>query len=163
MPTSPALPALTDLRRMQLADVDAVLAVEVTAYSFPWTRGNFADSLTAGYFAELQRDPDGKPQAYYVAMPGVEEMHLLNITTAPAYQSQGFGRAMLRRLYVQSRAQGAQALWLEVRRSNERAQRLYLAEGFTQQGLRRAYYPAAAGQREDALVLMRPLGQDAPP
>ena len=163
MPAAPTLPALTNVRRIQLADVDAVLAVEVTAYSFPWTRGNFADSLAAGYFAELQCATDGKPLAYYVAMPGVEEMHLLNITTAPAHQGQGWGRAMLRRLYTQAHAQGARTLWLEVRRGNERAQRLYLAEGFKQQGLRRAYYPAAAGQREDALVLMRPLGQDATP
>jgi [ribosomal protein S18]-alanine N-acetyltransferase len=155
--------ALSNVRRMQLADVDAVLAVEVTAYSFPWTRGNFVDSLTAGYLAELQLDPAGKPQAYFVAMPGVEEMHLLNITTAPACQGQGLGRALLRRLYALAHAQGARALWLEVRRSNERAQRLYRSEGFTPQGLRRAYYPAAAGQREDALVLMRPLGQDAAP
>lgn len=144
-------------RPMQLGDVDAVLSVEVTAYSHPWSRGNFVDSLVAGYLAELQVDDAGRPVAYYLAMPGVEEMHLLNLTTAPAWQGRGLGRALLQRLYRRARELGAQTLWLEVRASNERARHLYRSEGFVEQGCRKGYYPAGQGRREDAWVLMRPL------
>ena len=47
----------------------------------------------------------------------------------------------------------AQWLWLEVRASNERARRLYRRRGFAEAGLRRGYYPAPQGTREDAVVM----------
>ena len=43
--------------------------------------------------------------------------------------------------------------WLEVRASNARARSLYARRGFNEVGLRRGYYPAAQGQREDAVVM----------
>jgi ribosomal-protein-alanine N-acetyltransferase len=86
-------------------------------------------------------------------MKGVDEVHLLNITVAPELQGQGWGRLMLDALATWSRGQGAQWLWLEVRASNERAQRLYAHYGYRRVGQRKAYYPAAHGRREDAIVM----------
>lgn len=141
---------------MTPADIDAVMAIEATAYAHPWTRGNFADSLRAGYAGLLLRAGD-ELLGYYVAMRGVDEVHLLNITVAPDHQGQGLGACLLSALVAWSVAQGAQWLWLEVRASNEGAQRLYLREGFRRVGLRKGYYPAAHGRREDAIVMSRPL------
>lgn len=136
--------------------LDAVLAVETVAYPHPWTRGNFADSLRAGYEAQLLVAGETLI-GYFVAMKGVDEVHLLNITVAPECQGQGWGRLMLDALATWSRGQGAQWLWLEVRVSNERAQRLYEQYGFRRVGLRKGYYPAAHGRREDAIVMSYPL------
>lgn len=129
-----------------------VLAIEAQAYPHPWTQGNFVDSLRAGYQAQLLvagADLIG----YFVAMKGVDEVHLLNITVAQPLQGQGWGRVMLDALATWARGQGAQWLWLEVRVSNERAQRLYEHYGFRRVGQRKGYYPAVAGRREDALVM----------
>src|SRR5262245_20644294 len=114
-----ALPNEPRLRRvpMTVSWLDAVVAIEQAAYAFPWSRGNFTDSLVAGYLAEVLVD-GGLVVGYYVAMPGVEEMHLLNVTVAPAQQGLGFGRAMLDALVDESRRRGARSLWLEVRESN---------------------------------------------
>ncbi|MCY1553033.1 ribosomal-protein-alanine acetyltransferase [compost metagenome] len=90
---------------------------------------------------------------YLVAMPGVDEVHLLNITVAPAHQRQGWARFMLDALVLWSRGQGAQWLWLEVRQGNVPARALYESYGFVQVGLRRGYYPAGSFQREDAVVM----------
>ncbi|MCY1373037.1 ribosomal-protein-alanine acetyltransferase [compost metagenome] len=90
---------------------------------------------------------------YLVAMPGVDEVHLLNITVAPAHQRQGWARFMLDALALWSRSQGAQWLWLEVRASNAPARALYEGYGFQQVGMRRGYYPASHFQREDAVVM----------
>jgi ribosomal-protein-alanine N-acetyltransferase len=60
---------------------------------------------------------------------------------------------MLDALAALCRARGARRLWLEVRRSNLRAQAIYLRRGFVQVGVRKGYYPAPQGQREDALVM----------
>lgn len=138
---------------MSVAMVDEVATIEARAYNFPWTRGNFIDSLAAGYLAEVLLDADGRVVAYDVAMKGVDEMHLLNITVAPAHQGRGHALALLDRLVERCRLLQAATLWLEVRQSNERARRIYERYGFTLKGLRRGYYPAPQGQREDALVM----------
>lgn len=163
---------LTQLRAMTVADLETVLAIENLAYPFPWTRGNFTDSIAAGYRAQMllpaatrRAERGAQPcLGYYVAMPGFEEMHLLNITVHPDHQGQGLARQMLAELASSSLAQRRSTLWLEVRQSNERAQRLYRQWGFLTVGMRRGYYPHGDGQREDAIVmrLNLPRSQEAP-
>lgn len=146
---------------MTHADLDAVLAVEASAYSHPWTRGNFIDSLAAGHWTDLRHDEDGVLQAYAVAMPAVDELHLLNLTVAPPWQGQGLARELLDRLVDRGRASALRRLLLEVRPSNLRAQQLYRQRGFATVGLRKAYYPAAHGRREDAIVMVLSLDDGA--
>jgi ribosomal-protein-alanine N-acetyltransferase len=131
--------------------LEHVVAIERRAYAHPWTRGNFADSLRSGYHAQILGAGDAV-LGYFVAMLGVDEVHLLNITVEPAWQGQGWGRVMLDALAIWSRAQGAQWLWLEVRTTNLRAQQVYQRYGFRRVGERRNYYPADQG-REDAIVM----------
>ena len=95
-------------------------------------------------------------------MAGVQEMHLLNLTVAPAWQHRGLARGLLDALVVDCRADGALWLWLEVRESNLRAREVYRRYGFAQVGWRRGYYPAAAGRREDACVMRLPLDRGPP-
>lgn len=132
-----------------------VVRVEKSAYDHAWAENNFADSLRAGYQAQLLVGGDSKPEllGYFVAMKGVDEVHLLNITVAPAYQRQGWARVMLDALRGWSRGHGAQWLWLEVRSSNVRAKVIYERYGFHHVGTRRNYYPLNALMREDAIVM----------
>lgn len=148
-------PALR-LRAMTVSDLDRVVDLEAQAYGFPWSRGHFTDSLAAGYLAQVLESPDALV-GYFVAMPGVDELHLLNITVAPAFQGRGHGRALLAEVAEAGRRLKAAQLWLEVRESNERARRLYERWGFETIGLRKGYYPAAHGQREHAIVMRLPL------
>lgn len=136
---------------MTEARLDEVVAIERRAYDHPWTRGNFVDSLRSGYQAQLLCAGDVLI-GYFVAMRGVDEVHLLNITVDPVYQGQGWGRVMLDALALWARSQGAQWLWLEVRTSNARAQQVYQRYGYRRVGERKNYYPTARG-REDAIVM----------
>lgn len=149
---------IASLMPMTVGDLDAVTSIEGAAYPFPWSRGNFIDSLAAGYTARLLVDESRRTVGYFVVMGGVDEMHLLNITVAPAEQRCGHGRRMLDEIVAMCRAHGAHKLWLEVRESNVRARALYLRYGFMHMGVRRGYYPAVDGQREDATVMS--LGVD---
>jgi ribosomal-protein-alanine N-acetyltransferase len=90
---------------------------------------------------------------YLVAMKGVDEVHLLNLTVAPDFQRQGWARLMMEGLVLWSRGQGARQLWLEVRESNTRALEVYRRFGFGQMGVRKQYYPLAPNRREDAVVM----------
>lgn len=139
--------------RMDCLDrLDAVLALEQSAYSHPWTQSNFTDALRSGYEAQLLV-ADEVLLGYFIAMKGVDEVHLLNITVAPGQQRQGWARVMLDALTLWSRGQGAQWLWLEVRSSNARAMRVYDSHGFRRVGLRKNYYPNGPAAREDAVVM----------
>jgi len=142
-----------ELVPMALGDLQAVVAIEASAYDFPWTRGNFIDSIAAGYLACLLRCPASGLVGYFIAMKGVDEMHLLNLTVAPGEQGKGHARRMLDELVMECRRQSADRLWLEVRQSNARARALYLHYGFRHIGVRRGYYPALHGRREDAAVM----------
>ena len=152
------------MRELTVGMLDAVLAIEVQAYAFPWTRGNFIDSIAAGYLTRALVADDGELIGYFVAMPGFEEMHLLNVTVAARHEGQGHARRLLAELYALSSGFAATALWLEVRESNARARALYLREGFSEAGRRRDYYPAPQGRREDAILMTRLLHspRDAP-
>ena len=148
-----ALPEpLPRLTAMQYGDLDQVLRIERAAYSFPWTRGNFVDTIAAGHLAQCLWAGDTL-LGYFVAMPGYQEVHLLNITIAPEHQRQGWARLLLDALALWARAQHADWVWLEVRLSNVRAQQLYLRHGYVRVGMRKRYYPAAHGEREDAVVM----------
>lgn len=141
------------MRPMTVTCVDEVVRVEQGAYAFPWTRGNFIDSLAACHWTRVMRDESGAVVAYLVAMPGVEEMHLLNVTVSPAWRRQGLASQLMDAWQAEAARRGARQLWLEVRAGNVHAQALYARRGFTVQGTRKGYYPAANGTREDALVM----------
>jgi [ribosomal protein S18]-alanine N-acetyltransferase len=148
---SAVLKNLPELGIMSDADLPEVVAIERAIYSHPWSEGNFADSLRAGYDCRTWRMA-GELVGYFVLMSAAGEAHLLNVSVAAAHQRRGHGAALLREASRLAKSRGAQAVFLEVRPSNAAGQRLYTRFGFRKVGLRRDYYPCAAG-REDALVL----------
>ena len=145
-------PIEAEFEPLSLQRLDEVLQIERAVYEFPWSRANFSDSLKSGYQMQLLA-AGGQILGYFVAMKGVDEVHLLNLTVAPEFQRQGWARIMLDGLAIWSRGAGTEWLWLEVRVSNLRAQHLYDRYGFRRVGERKRYYPAALGSREDAVVM----------
>ena len=136
---------------MSEADLRQVLEIEGTLYEFPWTPGNFRDSLRAGYCCRVVRD-GRRLIGYAVLMLAAGEAHLLNLSVAAPAQRRGHGRSLLEHVVGIAREHEAKVLFLEVRPTNEVGQRLYAGYGFKQVGVRRGYYPAHRG-REDAIVL----------
>ena len=139
------------LVRMQDSDLPDVIAIEGAIYSHPWTRGNFSDSLRAGYQCWTWRVGD-ELLGYFILLVAAGEGHLLNLSVASARQRAGHGSALLREAMRLARGRGALHIFLEVRPSNLAAKALYGRFGFSEVAVRPNYYPAHAG-REDALVL----------
>jgi len=139
------------LSRMHESDLSEVMAIEDAIYSHPWTRGNFSDSLRAGYQCWTWR-LDDELLGYFVLLVAAGEAHLLNLSVAAARQRSGHGSALLKEVMRLARGRGAQHMFLEVRPSNLAGKALYERFGFHEVAVRPGYYPAHAG-REDALVL----------
>lgn len=144
-----------DFKPMQPSDVDAVLVMEQRVHACPWTQGNFIDSLHAGHAAWLLY-LDQVLVGHAVYSQVLDEAELLDIAVDADYQRRGLGEQCMKFLMTEAQRRGAKQMFLEVRASNHAAQALYARSGFKQVGLRRDYYPGAAG-REDALLLMREL------
>ena len=138
-------------RPLRSEDIDVVMAIESIIYPFPWTAGNFRDSLRAGYSCWAY-EFNGHLFGYAILMIGAGEAHLLNISIASEWQRQGWGRKLMQHLIQLAREYAAENIFLEVRSSNVGAQRLYEDIGFTRIALRKNYYPNHSG-REDAILM----------
>jgi [ribosomal protein S18]-alanine N-acetyltransferase len=152
---SAVLRAGIDLVPMQPEHLGPVHQIETDIYEYPWTEGNLRDSIAAGYEC-LEYRQAGTLVGYAVMMIAFDEAHILNLSIARAFQSQGYGHALLNQLCTLARLRAVRRMVLEVRPSNVAARGLYARNGFTEVGTRRGYYPARAG-REDAIVLERAL------
>ncbi len=152
---SAQLESLPKARPMRQQDLETVVAIENRIYPFPWSRGNFRDSIAAGYACRVF-ELAGVIVGYGVVMAAVDEAHLLNVSVAANWQRRGYGRMFLHYFMDVAREMGCNFMSLEVRPSNLAAIRLYQTEGFREIAVRRAYYPADRG-REDAVVMGRAL------
>jgi len=142
-------------RPMAEEDLKAIMMIEESAYTHPWTEMIFRDCLRVGYNCWLMEE-DNEVIAYGVMSVAVGECHLLNLCVRPESQHQGYGALLLKFLLDVARDHNADTAFLEVRPSNKVAVRLYQQAGFDEVGIRRNYYPAIIG-REDAIILARSL------
>ncbi len=140
---------------MYEADLPAVMAIEKSAYPFPWSLGNFRGCLDAGHRCRIF-EIDGVIQGYSLVSMGAGEAHILNLCIHPALRGKGYGRLLLQEQLDALAECDVDMVLLEVRPSNSSAICLYDSLGFNELGRRKDYYPAAHG-REDALIMARQL------
>ena len=92
-------------RRMRTADLPEVAHLEKSLYAFPWSLGNFRDSVTAGYDCWAITHGDAVI-GYAVLMVAADEAHLLNFAVAAEWQNQGIGRDFLKHMIEVARLAG---------------------------------------------------------
>ena len=141
------------IRRMTLADVPAVHAIEVATFAMPWSLESLQNEMERNACARylVAEDESGALIAYAGAWIVFDEAHVTNVAVAQAMRGQGIGRAILAALMQYAANMGAQVLTLEVRKSNAVALALYQSMGFSQLGVRKRYYE---DNGEDALLLV---------
>ena len=138
-------------REMHASDLDAVMQIEIVNFPFPWTAGNFKDSINSGHIC-LLLEIDETVIGYAILMMVLDEAHLLNISVSSAWKGKGWGRHLLNHMMQIGREKGGLNMFLEVRPSNVSAITLYESIGFNEMGMRPGYYPAHNG-RENAVLM----------
>lgn len=138
------------LRPITSSDLEEVMAIEQAAFSFPWSARFFLQELRVPCARSLLAVADGTTVGYviYWRLPSGTDIH--NLAVHPAHRRQGIGRALLQAVIEEARRESLQRITLEVRKSNEAAQRLYQSLGFVSQGIRTGYY---SDDGEDALIM----------
>ena len=133
-------------------DLDAVMEVEHASFTNPWSRDMYLSDLANKDISHMfvAREDMGRVIGFCAFWHVLDELHINNLAVAPASRRGGVASALLAKVLGDGAARGAKRVTLEVRRSNEAAQRLYERFGFTVAGVRMGYYSQPV---EDALVL----------
>lgn len=140
------------IRRMNLADLDAVAAIEAATFPTPWSKDSFRQELERNVAARyLVAEKDSQVIGYAGAWVILDESHITNIAIDEAFRGCGYGRQLTESLMQYISNLGAAYATLEVRKSNLRAQNLYKSLGFIQLGVRKRYYE---DNQEDALLMV---------
>ena len=144
------------LRPMEMKDVEQVYAIDVQSFSLPWSERSYRFELTENptshpWVAETV-DPRGQLQVVGMIVVWIilDEAHIATIAAHPAFRRRGIGRRLLARALEDAAGRGAIKAYLEVRRSNLGAQKLYEQFGFSITGVRPRYY---LDTQEDALLM----------
>ena len=148
---SAQLKEMPRIRQMLVTDLNEVIVIEQEVFLFPWTRGNFGDSISSDYHCyvlELASHIFG----YGVMTIAPDEAHILTLSVAAGWQREGWGEKLLQHFICLAKVHHARSVFLEVRKSNLGAARLYERIGFRRCATRTGYYPAMGG-REDAIVM----------
>lgn len=140
------------LRQARVSDLDAVLHIEHRVFSDPWSPDSFAPEFDDPYTWFHVAEIDGVMVGYVVARIVAQQGEIANIAVDPAFQATGLGGRLLDAAIGAADDADCEAVWLEVRVSNDPARRLYASRGFEMIGRRRGYYRSPV---EDALVLRR--------
>jgi ribosomal-protein-alanine N-acetyltransferase len=138
------------------ADLSAVVAIEQAAFADPWSARSFQELLDnrSIYFMCARQAGSATVLGYIVAWFVADEGQIANLAVAVDACGQGIGKQLLDKALDEGRARGIEAVYLEVRDSNQRARQLYRSRGFEEVGRRRGYYRRPV---EDAIVLRRTL------
>jgi [ribosomal protein S18]-alanine N-acetyltransferase len=138
------------------ADLDAVAALEAATFTNPWTRDMLDRELRQSDVARVYvvRLPGCRVAAFCACWLVHDELHINTIAVDARMRRRGLATALMKHLLAEAAAAGAHRTFLEVRRSNLPAQRLYERLGFTVAAVRRNYY---SQPEEDALVLSRAM------
>ena len=148
------------IRRMTMADVDGVAAVEAATFPTPWSRDAFVSEMKNVAARYLVAEKDGEIIGYAGAWIILDESHITNIAVLQSQRGQGIGRRLTHGLLEYLSNLGAAYATLEVRKSNVVAQNLYVSLGFIKLGVRKRYYE---DNGEDALIMVCDHMPDADP
>ncbi len=142
------------LRRAVLADLEAILSIENTVFTDAWSAQSYLCEFEDVYSWFQVAEVDGRVAGFVLARMVAQQGEIVNIAVDPAHHGSGLGGRLLDAAIAAAVAADCEAVWLEVRVTNEAAKRLYVSRGFEAIGIRKRYYDKPV---EDASVLRRVL------
>jgi ribosomal-protein-alanine N-acetyltransferase len=149
---------MSEIKHLQLPDLNAIERIEKAAYPTPWSRSMFASELAKPSSICLGAFDGEELVAYLIVSRYVDAWHVMNLAVAPDRRRGGLAQTLLRRLFDLTRDDERRGYTLEVRVSNDGAIKLYEQLGFRSSGVRRGYY---TDNREDALIMWRDAKREA--
>jgi ribosomal-protein-alanine N-acetyltransferase len=141
---------VTSLRPAVPSDIDLIHALELSCSKNPWTRDGIASSLSSRnsifWVAENQ---ENRITGFACSALVLDELHILEVAVDPNCRNRGLGALLINGIMQDAAVKNAKRAYLEVRRTNVSAIRLYKKCGFTEEAVKIGYY----GDGEDAVFM----------
>ena len=143
---------LVEIRRMRTADLPRVMLIELSTFTMPWSEATFRGLLRRKDSDLLVADYNGDIAGYAVFWAVMDQGELGNVAVDEDHRGRGIGSELIQAVMECAHERGVREIFLEVRKSNVRAQDLYKTFGFSEVGRRKNYYLEPL---EDALVMKK--------
>lgn len=138
---------------MEIEHLRKVLAIEKISFPAPWSLRSYTGELTRNNFAHyFVAVFEGEVVGYLGLWIVVDESHITTIAVDPEFRGNKIAQHLIEFGEEYSKIWGAEKMILEVRVTNEAAQKVYRRMGFKQIGIRENYY---AETNEDAIVMLK--------
>ena len=145
---------MISIRRLTPSDIDAIMAIETESFASPWTESMVENEFALDHSRLTGLFENGSMAGFCVSWVILDEGHIADIAVGRDFRQKGFGRMLLDSILEDMRAAGVKKVFLELRRSNIPARKLYEKTGFEPIGVRKNYY---SDDGEDALVMQLSL------
>lgn len=145
------------IRKMRVADLASVMEIELATFTMPWSESTFRGLLRRTDSDLFIAEKNDRVIGYAVFWSVIDQGELGNVAVSPLYRGRGIGTRLVDAVLVRALEKGVRDVFLEVRKSNFGAQRLYKEFGFFEVGKRRNYYLEPL---EDAIVMKRVLDEE---
>lgn len=149
------------VRRMKLEDIEQIIEIEHQAFTLPWTKEAFYHEMVNNQLAfYIVLEIDQLIVGYAGMWAVIDEAHVTNIAIRDGYRNKGLGDRLLTEIKAVAKTLGMQRMALEVRVSNDVAQKLYMKHAFKSVGIRKRYY---TDNHEDAMIMWAELHEQQAP
>jgi ribosomal-protein-alanine N-acetyltransferase len=146
---------MIDIIPMKFEHISGVHGIEEKCFMTPWTKEAFEKELTENQLAfYIVAMKENQVIGYAGMWIIIDEGHITNIAVLPELQGKKIGSLLVEALVEEAKKRQLVGLTLEVRKSNEKAQKLYFKYGFEESGIRKNYYQ---DMKEDAVIMWRYL------
>ena len=142
-----------EVRKALDGDLDFIASLEKANFSLPEKREDFEKMIDDGEKVLLLATFNGEAAGYVAAYTVLGESDILTVAVEPKFRGNGIGKALIIALEKELFGK-SEAIFLEVRRSNESAIRLYESSSFCKVGERKNYYKLPT---EDAILYKKDL------
>lgn len=140
------------VENLGILHLDDVMQIEAACYGkHHWSRNSFVSELSnncARYLAAV--DENNKCIGYMGTWRIFDEAHVTNLAVHPDFQGRGIAHLLILSMLKGCYLDKIKYLTLEVRKSNERAMKVYEHFGFKSLGVRKKYYQ---DNGEDAVIM----------
>lgn len=140
-------------RVLSVDDVARVVEIENQSFSEPWSSDSFRDIIKNANFVTIGLFVDSVLAGYVIYYTVLNELHVMNIAVHPDFRQKSCGTKLLSEVHKEGMKRKLHFAYLEVRETNEAAQKLYAKMGYQKVGRRIKYYT----NEEDALLMFKEL------